>query len=121
MRAQNAFNSQLNMSQSMRRLSTFLAILAVPPVFAQQSSWYVLSREDGCMDLNVLAKGEKLPRAPVSPEDFAKMMRERGETVSVGPPTNFPSELAGKVVQVNVGSSKAPIFVKGEICRNISK
>lgn len=98
-----------------------LVILAVPPAFAQQSAWYVLSREDGCMNLNVLAKGERLSRAPVSPEDFAQMMRERGEAVSVGPPANFPPELAGKVVQVTIGSAKAPIFVRGDICRNIGK
>jgi hypothetical protein len=104
----------------MRQLFTFLAVLAMP-VFAQQAAWYVLSREDGCMDLKVLARGERLPRAPVSPDDFAAMMRERGETVRIGPPPNFPPELAGKVVQVNVGSSKAPLFVRAEICRNIGK
>lgn len=73
------------------------------------------------MDLKILAKAEKLPRAPTSPEDFAQLMRERGETVNVGMPPGFPSELAEKVVQINIGSSKAPVFVKEDVCRNISK
>ncbi|MGZ5030644.1 MAG: hypothetical protein ACXWAT_10035 [Methylobacter sp.] len=71
--------------------------------------------------MQVLAKVEKLSRTPVSPDDFVQMMRERGEVVTTGRPSGFPAELTGQVVQVNVGSSKAPIFVKDEVCRNIGK
>lgn len=105
----------------MRRLASFIFALATSMASAQQSDWYVLSREDGCMDPNVLVKAEKLSRLPLSPEDYAAMMRERGEAVTIGPAPNFPTELAGKVVQVHVGRSKAPVFVKEEICRNIGK
>lgn len=104
----------------MRRLFTVVAVLAAP-VLAQQPTWYVLSREDGCIDLKVLARGERLSRAPVSPQDFARMMRERGEAVRIGPPADFPPELAGKVVQVTVGNSKAPVFVRDDVCRSIGR
>lgn len=105
----------------MHHLLLFILALAASMASAQQSAWYVLSREDGCMDPKVLVKVEKLSRAPVSPEDFAAMMRERGEAATIGPAPGFPPELTGKVMQVNVGRSKAPIFVKEEICRNIGK
>ncbi|MGZ5586836.1 MAG: hypothetical protein ACXWE4_09175, partial [Methylobacter sp.] len=81
-----------------------------PAVFAQQSTWYVFSREDGCSDLQVLAKVEKLSRTPESPDDFAQMLRERGESATIGKSSGFPAELTGQVVQVNVGSSKAAHF-----------
>ena len=98
----------------------FLLLLAFP-IAAQRPTWFVLAREDGCIELARLVKPERLPRAPVSPHDFAQMMRERGESVAVGPPANLPAELAGKVVQVKVGEWKAPVFVKDEVCRNIGK
>jgi hypothetical protein len=102
-------------------LSSLLIALAAAPALAQQPTWFVLAHADGCIDLKVLVKAEKLSRAPVSPEDFAQMMRQRGESVVVGAPANLPSELAGKVVQVKVGSWKAPVFVKEDVCRNIAK
>lgn len=105
----------------MRCFFLLLLVWLTPAVFAQQPTWYVFSREDDCLDLQVLAKVEKLPRTPVSPDDFAQIMRERGEAATIGQPSGFPAELTGQVVQVNVGSSKAPIFVKGEVCRNIGK
>jgi len=98
-----------------------LLFLEALPASAQQTTWYVLAHDDGCVDLKLLVKAEKLSRAPVSPEDFAQMMRERGESVEVGLPAGFPPELAGKVVQVKVGKWKAPLFVKEEVCRNIDK
>ena len=110
----------ISRSLSTRLCSLLPALLAVPAL-AQQPSWYVLAHADGCIDLRVLVKAENLSRTPVSPEDFAQMMRQRGELVVVGAPANLPSELAGKVVQVRVGSWKAPVFVKEEVCRNIGK
>lgn len=98
-----------------------LMLLAAMPASAQQPAWFLLAHDDGCVDLKLLVKAERLSRAPVSPEDFASMMRERGEQVVVGPPPGFPPELAGKVVQVKVGEWKAPVFVTGEVCRNIDK
>ena len=96
-----------------------LLLLAALPAFAQQPAWYVFARDDGCVDTKLLVKAEKLPPAPASPDEFARMMRERGEQVVVGPPPGFPPELAGKVVQVKVGEWKAPVFVTAEVCRNL--
>lgn len=94
-------------------------LLAAVPAYTQEPSWYLLSREDGCVDLLHLVKAEKLPRTPVSPEDFARMMRDRGEQVVVGPLADSPPELIGKVVQLRYGNGKSPVFVKEEICRTI--
>lgn len=106
----------------MRFPVALLVFLAALPVCAQQrAAWYLLAHADGCVDLGVLVKAEKLSRAPVSPEDFARMMRERGERVAVGPLPDAPAELSGKVVQVKVGDSKAPVFVKEEFCRRMGK
>jgi hypothetical protein len=49
------------------------------------------------------------------------MMRERGDEVSVGPLADSPPDLIGKVVQVTVGTGKAPVFVTEEICRKIGQ
>jgi hypothetical protein len=83
---------------------------------APPSSWFVLSREDGCVSLDVLASGDRLPRAPVSPDDYAAMMRDRGHHVTVGPPPGFPPELAGKVVMVKVRDDRAPVFARADVC-----
>lgn len=108
-------------SLPMLRLLPLLLLLLTMPVAARQPAWFVLAHDDGCIDVKVLVKAEKLSRAPVSPEDFARMMRERGESVVVGPPADLPPELAGKVVQVRVGSWKAPVFMQDEVCRRIGK
>lgn len=105
----------------MHRLLFILLLLTALPAYAQQPTWYLLSHDDGCIDLRILVKAEKLSRAPVSPEDFARMMRERGEVVEVGPLADSPPELIGKVVQVKFGKEKAPVFVSEEICRNIDQ
>jgi len=105
----------------MLHLLFFLLLLAALPVYAQQPTWYLLARDDGCIDPQILVRAEKLSRAPVSPEDFARMMRERGEEVEVGPLADSSPELIGKVVQVKFGKRKAPVFVKEEICRNIDQ
>jgi hypothetical protein len=105
----------------MLRLSLLLIPFIALPAVAQQPKWYVLSQDDGCIEFQLLVKAEKLSRAPVSPQDFAQMMRERGEQVVIGPPPNLSPELAGKVVQVKVGSWKAPVFVTEEVCYNIDK
>jgi hypothetical protein len=96
-------------------------LLAAVPAYTQEPNWYLLSRDDGCVDLRLLVKAEKLPRAPVSPEDFARMMRERGEQVDVGPLPDSPPEFIGKVVQVRYGNGRALVFVKEEICRTIDQ
>jgi hypothetical protein len=103
----------------MFRLFLFLLLVVALPASAQQPTWYLLSRDDGCIDLQILVKAEKLSRVPVSPEDFAMMMRARGEVVAVGPLADSPAELIGKAVQVTVGNDMAPVFVTEEICRKI--
>lgn len=103
----------------MFRLFFFFLLFVALPASAQQPTWYLLARETGCFDLQLLVRMEKLSRAPVSPEDFAQMLRERGEQVAVWPLEDAPAEFIGKVVQVKYGNGKAPIFVKEEICRTI--
>lgn len=89
------------------------------PVAAQGPIWYSLIREAGCVDTQMLVRAMRLPRPPVSLEDFAQMMRELGEQVEIGPLEDSPPELIGKVVQVKVGNGKAPVFAVEEICRGI--
>ncbi len=75
-------------------LPFFLSLrLMALPAFAQQSTWYIIAREDGCHDLQVLVRAFRLSRPPASPEDFAQIMRERGEHVSMGLPIDSPPEL----------------------------
>lgn len=97
-----------------------LTVLVAQPAPARQPTWYVLAREDGCIDLKVLVKPERLPRTPDSPEDFARMKRERGEAAVLGQPRDLPPGLAGKVVQIDLGGGKAPVFVRREVCRSIA-
>lgn len=85
---------------------------------AAEAAWSLLAREDGCVDLQQLVRRERLARTPSSPEDFAQMLRARGESPSLGLPPGFPAELAGRVVQVSY-AGKGPIFVSDEVCRNI--
>jgi len=105
-------------------LFIFLLLFALP-ASAQPPTWYLIARHDGGHDLQVLVKMMNLKRAPVSPEDFAQMMRERGEQVVIGPlaepPNDIPPDIVGKIVQVQVGKRVAPIFVTEEICRNIDE
>ena len=105
----------------MIRIITTLIALTVLPVSAQASGWFVLAREDGCMDPKVLVKADGLPRVPASPDDYAQLMRARGATVTLGLPAGFPAELAGRVVQVTIGPSKAPVFVREDVCRNFKQ
>lgn len=88
---------------------------------AQAPVWCLLVRDDGCVDVALLARRERLPRPPASPEDYARLLAERGEAATVGSPPGFPPELAGKVVQVKVSDRKAPIFVRAEVCRNLER
>jgi hypothetical protein len=106
----------------MIRVAACLTLLLAFPAGAQPV-WYVLSHDDGCIEPGLLMKSRALAlsRAPASPEDFAQMMRERGKAPAVGLPAGFPADLAGKVVQVSVGDSMAPIFATAEVCRNVSK
>lgn len=97
----------------------YVLLLAAMPAAAQGQTWYLLAREEGCVETKMLASAMRLPRPPVSPEDFAQMMRERGEQVEIGPLEDSPPELVGKVVQVKVGNGKAPVFAVEGICRGI--
>ncbi|GEM_PF-4656552 len=104
-----------------KHLTLLMFLLAPFPVHAGESGWFLLSRDDGCVDLRLLVKREKLPRTPASPEEYAQMLRDRGESVTLGLPDGVPPELAPKVVQVKTGESKAPVFVTGDICRSLDK
>lgn len=104
------------------RIVACLSLLFALPARAQPA-WYVLAHDDGCIEPRLLMKSKALAlsRAPASPEDFAQMMRERGKSPTIGLPNGFPAELTGKVVQVSVSDSMAPIFATAETCRNIAK
>lgn len=104
-----------------KHLILLMLLFAPLTVHAGESGWFLISRDDGCVDPGLLVKREKLPRTPASPEEYAQMLRDRGERVTLGLPEGFPPELASKVVQVKSGESKAPIFVSGEICRSIDR
>lgn len=97
------------------RLLPFLLLSSI--VYAEEASWYLFARDDGCTDLQIAVRMAKLSRTPTSPEDFAQMLRDRGEDVVVGPAPGFPPEFAGKVVQVRFGPRRALTFVSAEVCR----
>lgn len=105
------------------RACLILLVLLVPlPASAQPASWYLLSREEGCLDLRTLVEMEKLPRTPTSPEDYAQMVRERGKEVSLEPPKDVPADLKGKIVRVRIGNEEGgPVFVRAEVCRTLRK
>ena len=76
----------------------------------------LLSRESGCINLQMLVKMERLPQAPSSPEEFATMMRARGHQVTVRLPDGFPPEMAGKAVMVKYAENRMPVFLRTELC-----
>lgn len=100
----------------MHRLFLFALLGALSA--SAQAAWSLLAREDGCVDLQQLVRRERLARTPSSPEDFAQMLRTRGESPSLGLPPGFPAEFAGRVVQVSY-AGKGLIFVSDEVCRNL--
>lgn len=68
--------------------------------------------------MTILVEAEKLPRVPTSPEDYARMMRERGKDVSLELPKDVPAEFRGKIVQARVGNEEGgPVFARDEVCR----
>lgn len=97
------------------RILPFLLVSSI--VYAEDPTWYLFARDDGCTDMRIVVRMESLSRTPTSPEDFAQMMRDRGENVVVGPSPAFPPHLAGKVVQVQYGPKRALTFVSAEACR----
>jgi hypothetical protein len=88
---------------------------------AATQSWSVMSREDGCMPLALIVRGDRLPREPVSPEDYADMMRARGHQPTLGPPPALPPDLVGKVVMVKVRDGRAPVFVRNDVCAQLKE
>lgn len=101
-------------------LILLLGFMALP-ANGGEPEWSLMSREDGCVRVELLAKRENLPSVPATPEEFAGMMRERGYDVVLSLPEGFPAELAGKAVMVRVRENMAPVFVRHELCRNIDK
>ena len=106
----------------MRRCLYFTAIFVLigSPAYGS-AEWFLMSREDGCVGLEILAKRERLPQPPSTPEEFAAMMRGRGYSVTTGLPDGFPPELSGKVVMVRVRENMATVFVREELCRNAER
>lgn len=104
--------------------SWLLILVALVPSAgsAQQPHWYLLSREQGCVELTTLVEAYSLPRAPTSPDDYAQMMRERGKKVTLGLPKEVPADFNGKIVQVRVGDDDGgPVFVTDEVCRKLGR
>jgi hypothetical protein len=48
------------------------------------------------------------------------MMRARGHTVTMGLPEGFPREMTGKAVMVKYAESRAPVFLRAELCGRAS-
>jgi hypothetical protein len=105
----------------MARLVALLLVLVPLSASARQPTWYLLMHDDGCVNPELLVTAERLLRAPVSPEEFAQMMRERGEAVTIGQFADSPPGFSGQMIQVKYGNSKAPIFVTEEFCRKFWK
>jgi len=104
----------------LHRVTFALALCALPAV-AQIPEWQLMSREEGCVSPQLVVRMMRLPRAPVSPEDFAWMIRERGESATLGPMENSPPELIGSVVQVRLANGKALLFARPEVCRRFER
>ena len=102
------------MANPLHRIGMFAAIIAAPAALAQE--WMLLSRESGCVSLQLLVKMERLQQAPSSPDEFAAMMRARGYIVSVRLPDGFPLDMAGKAVMVRYADNRAPVFLRAEQC-----
>ena len=88
---------------------------------AATPSWSVMAREDGCTPLSVIVRGDRLAREPVSPEDYADMMRARGHQPTVGPPPALAPDLVGKVVMVKVRDDRALVFVRNDVCAQLKE
>jgi hypothetical protein len=98
-------------------LQAMLLVTLIPaPAAHAQETWMLLSRESGCVSLQLLVKMERLPHAPSTPEEFAAMMRARDRQVTVGLPDGFPPEMTGKVVMVKYAENRAPVFMRAELC-----
>ena len=102
------------------RLLTLCLIVFSLPALAQDGGWRLLSREDGCLGLDLLTKRERLSRTPGSPGEFAQMLRDRGEQPSLGLPKGFGPEMATKVIQVSTATGGV-IFVTGDLCRQLGR
>lgn len=98
--------------------SFWVFLLLSSTAYATQAAWYLFARDDGCAEMQVVVRKLNLPRTPASPEDFAQMMRDRGDSVVVGLPAGVSPDFAGKLVQVRFGDGKALLFVKDEVCRS---
>jgi hypothetical protein len=96
-----------------------ITVLFLAKTAGAADAWFLLSREDGCVAINLLMRMERLARAPRDPQDFAAMMRERGHHVSVGLPDGFPPEFAGRAVMVRYRNDRAPVFVREDLCRSL--
>jgi hypothetical protein len=102
----------------MRTSLVLLAVLVTSSALAQQPTWYLMSREEGCVEPKELVDLGIVERAPVSPEDYAQMLRSRGKKVTLGLPPGFPSEFSGKIVQIKVGGEDGGVaFATEEVCR----
>jgi len=101
------------------RILPFLLLSSI--VNAAEPAWHLFARDDGCVDVQIAARKLKLPRTPASPEDFAQMLRDRGEVAAIAPPAFAPAHLAGKIVEVQFGAGKTLVFIRTEACRDIGR
>lgn len=99
----------------LRRLFCLWSFMVAIPAYAQDA-WMLLSRESGCVSLQLLVKMERLPHAPASPEEFAAMMRARNHSVTMSLPDGFPREMSGQAVMVKYADNRAPVFVRPALC-----
>ena len=79
-----------------------------------------MSREEGCVEPKELVELGMAGRAPVSPDDYAQMLRSRGKKVTLELPAELPSEFSGKVVQIKVsGEDGGVAFATDDVCRKM--
>lgn len=91
-----------------------------PAAWADAPAWQLLSREEGCVPTSAIVRIERLPHAPVSPEDLVTMLRAQGRSAVITPVPGFPPEMAKEFVQVRLTDKTGPIFVRHESCARIN-
>lgn len=88
--------------------------------WADAPAWQLLSREEGCVQTSALVRSERLPHAPVSPEDLVAMLRAQGRSAEIAPVPGFPPEMDRDFVLVRLSDGTGPIFALRESCARIN-
>lgn len=104
----------------MKRLALTFILGMVPAAWADAPAWQLLSREEGCVPTSAIVRSERLPHAPVSPEDLVAMLRAQGRSAEISPVPGFPPEMVKEFVQVRLSGGTGPVFARSETCARIN-